>query len=58
MFESWEGAELEVEYGELRDGADWGRGPLSGRLVRARALVAARVGPVRLIDNLRVDDGP
>ncbi|MFT5285471.1 MAG: pantoate--beta-alanine ligase [Planctomycetota bacterium] len=43
---------LEVEYVELRDPLRWELGALSGQLQTARALVAARVGDVRLIDNL------
>jgi pantoate--beta-alanine ligase len=44
-----------VDYAELRDPLDWSRGRLRGRIERAQALVAARVGAVRLIDNLRLD---
>ena len=49
---------FEVEYVELRDPAEWARGPLQGPLGpsdRVRALVSVRLGGVRLIDNLRLD---
>ncbi len=46
---------LWLEYSELRDPEDWSRGPLVGRVSRAQALAAARLGAVRLIDNLRLD---
>jgi len=46
---------IEVEYAALRDPEAWSAGAPSGRLERARALVAARVGGVRLIDNLALD---
>lgn len=49
------GRRLRVEYAELRDPERWSAGALSGRVPRAQALVAARVGEVRLIDNLRLD---
>ncbi len=51
------GTPLEVEYAELRDPERWSACPASGSLERAIALVAARLGGVRLIDNLRLD-GP
>jgi len=44
-------AGLEVEYAELRDPERWELGRPPGVLERAVALVAARVGGVRLIDN-------
>ena len=44
-------APVEVEYATVRDPRAWTRGDPVGRLKRAVALVAARVGPVRLIDN-------
>lgn len=46
---------VDVEYAELRDPEAWSAQPPTGRLTRAQALVAARVGPVRLIDTLRLD---
>lgn len=49
---------IEWEYAELRDPEDWRPGPPRRDAIdaaRVRALVAARVGPVRLIDNLRLD---
>ena len=49
--------ELTVEYAEVRDPACWSAGPPDGELQKAQALVAARLGAVRLIDNLRLD-GP
>lgn len=46
---------VHVEYAELRDPEAWTPEPPTGRLERAQALVAARIGKVRLIDNLRLD---
>ena len=42
---------LQVEYAEVRDPERFSE-PANGPLARARALIAARVGRVRLIDNL------
>ncbi len=44
---------LEVEYAAVRDPRRLAETP--GRLDQAQALIAARVGGVRLIDNLRLD---
>jgi pantoate--beta-alanine ligase len=52
-----EGGGIEVEYAEVRDPERWTAGAPSGPLERAVALIAARVGRVRLIDNLRLDAG-
>jgi pantoate--beta-alanine ligase len=49
------GAALEVEYAVVRDPARFSA-PAQGRLEHARALIAARVGGVRLIDNLALDE--
>ena len=57
MSEVLEGAPVEVEYATVRDPAAWTRGDPEGRLERAVALVAARVGSVRLIDNELLDQG-
>ncbi len=44
-----------VEYAEIRDPDDWqGNSPI-GEFDRAVALVAVKIGGVRLIDNLRLD---
>jgi pantoate--beta-alanine ligase len=51
------GAPFEVEYATVRDPSAWTRGDPEGRLERAVALVAARVGSVRLIDNELLDGG-
>jgi pantoate--beta-alanine ligase len=51
-----ERAGLELEYAELRDPEHWTAAEPVGPLERAVALVAARAGSVRLIDNLRLDD--
>lgn len=45
------GSGLEVEYAEVRDPERWTVGRPAGPLARAVALVAARAGGVRLIDN-------
>jgi pantoate--beta-alanine ligase len=44
-----------LEYAELRDPEAWSPDPPSGPMSGAQALVAARVGKVRLIDTLRLD---
>ncbi|MCE9593395.1 MAG: pantoate--beta-alanine ligase [Planctomycetes bacterium] len=49
-------AHLELEYAELRDPDDWTSAEPVAPLERAVALVAARAGSVRLIDNLRLDE--
>lgn len=46
---------VEIEYAEVRDPEAWTAARPRGTLLRARALIAARVGGVRLIDNLRLD---
>ena len=46
--------QVELEYAEVRDPEAFGGRPQ--RLERAQALVAARVGDVRLIDTLRLDE--
>jgi len=51
------GTALRVEYATVRDPERWTAEEPAGRLERAQALVAARLGAVRLIDNLRLD-GP
>ncbi|MEE8512699.1 MAG: pantoate--beta-alanine ligase [Acidiferrobacterales bacterium] len=48
---------IDVEYAELRDPHDWRPEAPAGSLVRAQALIAARIGKARLIDNLRLDRG-
>lgn len=47
---------IEVEYAEVRDGRDWSAPRPGGLPAAPRALVAARVGRVRLIDNLALAD--
>lgn len=49
---------VEVEYAEIRDPRRWSADPPPSPLECAQALVAARVGEVRLIDNLALDDLP
>jgi pantoate--beta-alanine ligase len=48
---------IDVEYAELRDPHDWRPEAPAGSLVHAQALIAARIGKARLIDNLRLDCG-
>ncbi|MBK7874795.1 MAG: pantoate--beta-alanine ligase [Planctomycetes bacterium] len=45
-----------LEYAEIRDPERWTRDEPVGPIERAVALVAARLGGVRLIDNLRLDE--
>lgn len=51
-----EGGGVYVEYAELRDPLAWTAESPTGKMVRAQALIAARIGKVRLIDNLRLDE--
>ena len=48
-------APISVEYATVRDPERWTRDEPRGPLERAVALIAARVGAVRLIDNMRLD---
>lgn len=50
------GAPIEVEYAAVRDPKQWTAEVPLGELQHAVALVAAHVGPVRLIDNLVLSD--
>ena len=47
---------LTIEYAEVRDPENWQQESPAGNLDRAVALIAARIGGVRLIDNLRLDE--
>jgi len=51
-----ESGSIEVEYAEVRDPAEWTAGRPLGTMHRARALIAARVGGVRLIDNIDLEN--
>ncbi|MDE0308720.1 MAG: pantoate--beta-alanine ligase [Acidiferrobacterales bacterium] len=46
---------INVEYAQVRDPRNWRANPPVGELDRAVALIAVKVGGVRLIDNLRLD---
>ncbi len=50
-----ERSSLTLEYAELRDPQAWTPQQPSAAMERAVALIAARAGEVRLIDNLRLD---
>ena len=46
---------ITFDYAEVRDPERWTADAPTGNLERARALVAARIGGVRLIDNLALE---
>ena len=50
--------EVDVEYAAVRDPEHWSATRPEGPLTSAVALLAARVGAVRLIDNARLDQAP
>jgi pantoate--beta-alanine ligase len=50
--------EIELEYAAIRDPEQWSATRPDGCLTSAVALLAARVGTVRLIDNARLDQVP
>ncbi len=56
MYKTLSGA-LHIEYADIRDPHQWQAGSPDGTLDRAIALIAVRIDSVRLIDNLRLDDG-
>ena len=47
---------LVIEYAAIRDPENWSASPPYSYLNRAQALIAARMGSVRLIDNMRLDN--
>ncbi len=49
-------AGVEIEYADVRDPQMWQAKPPEGTMHRARGLVAVRLGNVRLIDNMQLDD--
>ena len=54
----FEGAEgVRLDYAAVRDSTQWTVEDPEGALVSCVALVAARIGPVRLIDNLILGEG-
>jgi pantoate--beta-alanine ligase len=56
MQAAFENSSLIVEYAEVRDPQVWTELAAPGKLERAVALIAARAGSVRLIDNMRLDE--
>ena len=48
-------ASLDIDYAEVRDPSDWLNPSVSKTTQHAIALIAARIGKVRLIDNLQLD---
>jgi len=55
MLRSLEGSGLQPEYAQVRDPERWTADEPQFELERGVALIAARAGAVRLIDNLRLD---
>lgn len=55
MLEILNNTDLGVEYAEIRDPAAWTETTPKNPLQQAQALIAARIGGVRLIDTLRLD---
>ncbi len=55
MHASLKSSGLDVEYAQVRDPRNWTASPPKGNLPRAQALIAVRLGKVRLIDNMRLD---
>ncbi|MAB80012.1 MAG: pantoate--beta-alanine ligase [Planctomycetes bacterium] len=56
LHEHLENSGIALEYAEVRDPSCWTAGAPTKPLVEARALVAAKVGAVRLIDNLSLSE--
>lgn len=55
MREALDAGGVELEYADLRDPLAWQAESPQGNLPRAQALIAVRIGKVRLIDNMRLD---
>ncbi|MDH3375986.1 MAG: pantoate--beta-alanine ligase [Gammaproteobacteria bacterium] len=47
---------VEVDYAEVRDPGAWTKNPPHGPLQSAQALIAVRIGAVRLIDNMSLTE--
>jgi pantoate--beta-alanine ligase len=47
---------VQIEYAEIRDPDAWTKDPPRGPLQSAQALIAVRIGAVRLIDNMSLTD--
>ena len=56
MSEILEASTLVIEYAAIRDPENWSESPPYSHLNQAQALIAARMGSVRLIDNMRLDN--
>ncbi|MCP4952965.1 MAG: pantoate--beta-alanine ligase [Proteobacteria bacterium] len=56
MNEILEASTLVIEYAAIRDPENWSANPPYSHLNQAQALIAARMGNVRLIDNMRLDN--
>ena len=55
MMRVLQSGDIKVEYAKVRDPDNWLKSESIDRLEQATALIAAQVGDVRLIDNLRLD---
>ena len=58
MSEILEASTLVIEYAAIRDPENWSESPPYSHLNQAQALIAARMGSVRLIDNMRSHAAP
>jgi pantothenate synthetase len=55
MHENLKADQIRVDYAEIRDPCNWQPDSPKGLVEQAVALIAAHIGSVRLIDNLRLD---
>ena len=55
MHENLRADQIQVDYAEIRDPCNWQPDSPNGLVEQAVALIAAHIGSVRLIDNLRLD---
>ena len=55
MHENLKSDQIRVDYAEIRDPCNWQSHSPNGLVEQAVALIAAYIGSVRLIDNLRLD---
>ena len=55
MHKNLKAVQIHVDYAEIRDPCNWQPDSPKGLVEQAVALIAAHIGSVRLIDNLRLD---